>query len=72
VNIGYFVFEPAIFDFLTETSVLEEDALTAVAKSGGLNAFVHEGFWQPMDTYRESQIFDELWRSGKPPWKTWA
>jgi glucose-1-phosphate cytidylyltransferase len=71
VNIGYFLFEPQIFDFLTENSVLEEDPLTSVAQAKSLNAFVHEGFWQPMDTYRESLVFNELWNSGKPPWKTW-
>jgi glucose-1-phosphate cytidylyltransferase len=72
VNIGYFVFDSGIFGFLNDHSVLEEDALTSVAAAKSLNAFVHKGFWQPMDTYRESLIFNELWNSGKAPWKIWS
>lgn len=71
VNIGYFVFESAVFDFLTDESVLEAGPLDGIASEGGLAAFRHSGFWQPMDTYRELKVLNELWDSGSPPWKNW-
>jgi glucose-1-phosphate cytidylyltransferase len=42
-----------------------------LASDGELNAFRHDGFWQPMDTYREAQQLNELWNSGDAPWKSW-
>lgn len=71
VNIGFFVLEHEIFEFLDWDSALEEDALTSAAAGGNLSAFVHDGFWQPMDTYKEAQRFNELWDQAIPPWKTW-
>ncbi len=71
VSIGYFVFEPAVLDYLTEDCGLEEDGLTRLAADSQLSAFRHEGFWQPMDTYREYQILHGLWDSGEAPWRTW-
>ncbi len=71
VSIGYFIFEPDVLDVLDENGGLEEDCLTQLAASGQLNAFRHEGFWQPMDTYREYLMLSELWDSGHAPWKTW-
>jgi glucose-1-phosphate cytidylyltransferase len=71
INIGFFIFEPEIFDFLTDDSVLEREPLESLAKIGELVAFKHEGFWQPMDTYRESQALNELWDGGLAPWKNW-
>jgi Nucleoside-diphosphate-sugar pyrophosphorylase involved in lipopolysaccharide biosynthesis/translation initiation factor 2B, gamma/epsilon subunits (eIF-2Bgamma/eIF-2Bepsilon) len=50
---------------------LEEEGLTRLAADGQLSAYRHEGFWQPMDTYREFKILEELWDSGAAPWKTW-
>jgi glucose-1-phosphate cytidylyltransferase len=72
INIGYFVFEPAIFGLLGDNSVLEEQPLHDLAKDGEIAAFKHSGFWQPMDTFRESQILNDLWATGNAPWKTWA
>jgi glucose-1-phosphate cytidylyltransferase len=72
INIGYFVFQPAIFDFLNYESVLEEAPLIELAAAGQLSSFKHEGFWQPMDTLRESQMLNDLWDSGKAPWKIWS
>lgn len=73
INGGFFVFEPAIFDLLSDDStVLEKRPLETLARSGELMAFHHEGFWQPMDTLREKQILDELWASDNPPWRTWV
>lgn len=71
INIGYFIFEPGVFDYLGENSVLEEEPLHNLATDGQISAFRHSGFWQPMDTYRESLLLNELWDSGNAPWKTW-
>jgi glucose-1-phosphate cytidylyltransferase len=50
---------------------LEQEPLSKLASDGELNAFRHDGFWQPMDTYREAQQLNELWNSGNAPWKSW-
>jgi len=71
VSIGYFVFEPGVLDYLTQDCGLEEDGLTRLAADAQLSAYRHEGFWQPMDTYREYQILQGLWESGEAPWRTW-
>lgn len=71
VSIGYFIFEPGVLEYLTDDCGLEEDGLSRLAGDGQLTAFRHEGFWQPMDTYREYTILQELWNSGNPPWRTW-
>lgn len=72
VNAGFFVFEPGVFDYLDEDSILEEEPLAALAADGQLRAFQHEGFWQPMDTYRESVMLNTLWESDQAPWKVWS
>ena len=71
INIGYFIFEPEIFDYLDVDSVLEEEPLRALARDGQIAAYPHRGFWQPMDTYRETLLLNDLWESGTAPWKTW-
>jgi len=72
INGGFFVFEPAIFDYLEgDETNLEADALPRVAEDGQLAAFRHDGFWQPMDTLREKQLLESLWQSGQRPWKVW-
>ena len=71
INGGFFVFEPQIFDYLDDNSILEQEPLRRLAEKGQLMAFHHEGFWQPMDTYRELTILNELWKSGSAPWKVW-
>jgi glucose-1-phosphate cytidylyltransferase len=72
VNIGYFIFNNQVFDRLEENSVLEEEPLRSLALDGELGAFCHTGFWQPMDTQREYQMLNDIWKQGKAPWKTWA
>ena len=67
----YFIFEPAIFNELEENSVLEEEPLHNLAEKGEIAAFKHRGFWQPMDTYREAIMLNELWDTGTAPWKVW-
>jgi glucose-1-phosphate cytidylyltransferase len=71
VNGGFFVFNPEIFNYLDSECVLEKAPLEKLAKDGELKSFRHEGFWQPMDTYRESQDLNLLWDTGKAPWKIW-
>lgn len=71
INIGYFIFEPAVFDYLEDNSVLEEEPLHRLASDGQIAAYPHTGFWQPMDTYRETLILNQLWDSGNAPWKNW-
>ena len=71
VSIGYFVFESEVLDYLGEDGGLEEDGLTRLAADGKLAAYQHEGFWQPMDTYREYTALQALWDSGEAPWKRW-
>jgi glucose-1-phosphate cytidylyltransferase len=71
VNAGFFVFEPGVFDYLDEDCVLEQEPLAKLASDGELHAYRHEGFWQPMDTYREFQMLNDLWADGAAPWSVW-
>jgi glucose-1-phosphate cytidylyltransferase len=74
INGGFFVFEREFFHkYLAddEELVLERAPLQRLARDGELMVFVHEGFWQPMDTYRELTLLDELWKTGRAPWKVW-
>ena len=73
INIGYFVFEPRVFDYIadSEDTVLEQEPLRRLAEDGELAAYRHQGFWQPMDTYREALMLNELWESGQAPWRNW-
>lgn len=72
INIGYFIFESKIFDYLEDNSVLEEEPLRRLADDGQIAAYPHRGFWQPMDTYRETLMLNELWDRGEAPWKSWG
>ena len=71
INGGFFVFEPGMFDYLTEqdSMPLEKAPLTDIARAGELMAFKHEGFWHPMDTVRDKEILEEMWAEGEAPWK---
>lgn len=72
INGGFFVFEPEVLDLMTDdATILERKPLETLASRGELVAFKHEGFWQPMDTLREKQLLEQLWESGKAPWKVW-
>ena len=72
VNIGYMVCQPQVFDYIEgDSTVLEKKPLENLAKDGQLVAYKHTGFWQCMDTQREKQKLEELWASGKAPWKVW-
>ncbi|MBR1980091.1 glucose-1-phosphate cytidylyltransferase [Candidatus Proelusimicrobium excrementi] len=74
INAGFFVLEPEIFKYLPEgdlSCVWEREPLEKLAKDGQLQAFKHEGFWKPMDALRDKNQLEELWASGKAPWKVW-
>jgi len=72
VNGGFFIFEPAIFDYLKDDAmVLEREPLESLARAGQLNAYKHEGFWYAMDTLRDKNYLEESWATGKAPWKVW-
>jgi glucose-1-phosphate cytidylyltransferase len=72
INGGFFVLSPkAIERIENDSTIWEREPLDGLAKDGELIAFKHEGFWQPMDTLREKNRLNELWDSGKAPWKVW-
>lgn len=72
INIGYMVFEPEIFKYIEgDSTVLEQEPIKRLASLGELMSFTHKGYWQCMDTLREKQKIEELWSSGKAPWKLW-
>lgn len=72
INGGFFVFEPAIFDYIKgDETVMEADVLEQLASEGQLAAYLHEGFWQCMDTLRDKRYLESLWQSGGAPWKLW-
>ena len=72
INGGFFVLSPKVIDLIPgDDCIWEREPLEALAKAGELTAFEHDGFWQPMDTLRDKVHLEELWRSGKAPWKKW-
>ena len=72
INGGFFVFEPRVFEYLTESSVLEREPLEGLAEDGQLHAFRHTGFWKCMDTLKDAVALNDLWGDGdRAPWKTW-
>lgn len=72
INAGYMVLNADVFDYLSnDTCVLEKDVLAKLADNGQLMSYVHRGFWQCMDNAREKRQLENLWESGKAPWKTW-
>ncbi|TCL75618.1 glucose-1-phosphate cytidylyltransferase [Rhizobium sp. BK251] len=73
VNGGFFILDPSVVDLIEDdATVWETGPLQALAEQGELAAFIHDGFWQPMDTLRERILLDDMWRTEKAPWKIWA
>jgi glucose-1-phosphate cytidylyltransferase len=70
VNGGFFVFERGVFDYLCDDHVLEQQTLEGLTRDGQLVAYRHDGFWQPVDTYRELNLLNGLWAKGAP-WRCW-
>lgn len=72
INGGYFVLDPRVIDYIDgDETVWEREPLEQLAQSGNLSAYLHRGFWQPVDTLRDKNHLEELWASGDPPWKVW-
>lgn len=72
INAGFMVVEPRIFEFINgDETVFERDPLERVAELGELTAYKHNGFWQCMDTIRDKQKLESLWKSDNAPWKVW-
>lgn len=72
INAGFFVLEPDVFDYIADDySVWEEAPMQHLANDGMLSAYKYNGFWQAMDTLRDKNYLEELWHSGKAPWKVW-
>jgi glucose-1-phosphate cytidylyltransferase len=69
---GYFVLNKKIGEYIEgDSTVLEKGPLETVAREGQLKAFLHDGFWQCMDTYREQELLSKMWATGNAPWKVW-
>lgn len=72
INGGFMVFEPSVRDLIaSDDTILERDPLETLSREGQLNAFRHDGFWQPMDTLRDITFMRDLWDRGEAPWKRW-
>lgn len=72
INGGFFVLSPKCIDLIvSDQSSWEGEPLSRLAADGELMAFEHSGFWQPMDTLREKNLIEDLWASGRAPWKVW-
>jgi len=72
INGGFFVLSPKVIDLIEgDHTTWEREPLEHLAEQGQLAAYPHDGFWQPMDTLRDKVLLEELWNSGKAPWKVW-
>mgnify|MGYP001468780930 CR=1 FL=1 len=72
VNGGFFVVQPEVLNLIKDSlETWESDILPSIAKSGDLGFFKHYGFWQCMDTLRDKNTLENLWKDGKAPWKLW-
>jgi glucose-1-phosphate cytidylyltransferase len=72
VNGGFFVFQPEVFDYLDEDSVLEREPLERLAQDRQIMAYRHSGFWLCMDTYKDAVALDNLWNARQAQWKLWG
>ncbi len=72
INGGFFVLSPRVLDYIEgDQTIWERDPLERLAREDHLRAWLHHGFWQPMDTLRDKQHLEELWASGQAAWKSW-
>ncbi|MBK6004593.1 glucose-1-phosphate cytidylyltransferase [Ramlibacter ginsenosidimutans] len=72
INGGFFVLSPKVLDLIEDDSTIwERGPMEKLARDGQLSAYLHDGFWQPMDTLRDKTYLEELWQAGKAPWKVW-
>ena len=72
INGGFFVLSPKVIDLIEgDGTFWEREPMEKLATDGQFEAFFHHGFWQPMDTLRDKNLLEELWASGRAPWKMW-
>ena len=72
INGGFFVMEPQVLDYIADDmTILEKEPLEGLARDGQLVSYKHSGFWQPMDTLRDKNQLEEIWKSDSAPWKVW-
>jgi len=72
INAGFFVCESRVFDYIKDDStIFEQEPLQNLAKDGEIYTYKHKGFWRPMDTLRDKNILQNLWDTGKAPWRVW-
>jgi glucose-1-phosphate cytidylyltransferase len=72
INGGFFVLSPKAIDYIDgDTMVWEREPMERLARENQMSAYLHRGFWQPMDTLRDKNYLEELWATGKAPWKIW-
>ena len=73
INGGFFVLSPKVIDHIAgDATVWEREPMESLAHAGQMTAYLHDGFWQPMDTLRDKMLLEELWATGRAPWKVWA
>ncbi|WP_341958983.1 glucose-1-phosphate cytidylyltransferase [Pseudomonas sp. RC10] len=73
INGGFFVLSPKVIPYIEhDMTPWEAEPLTRLASGGELKAFVHHGFWHPMDTLRDKNYLEDLWQRGEAPWRSWA
>ena len=72
INGGFFVLSPKVIDLIKDdTTFWEHEPMETLAQNGQMNAFNHDGFWQPMDTLRDKNHLEDLWSNAKAPWRVW-
>jgi len=72
INGGFFILSPKVIDYIEGDQALwEREPMEKLAREGNLSAYIHAGFWHPMDTLRDKNYLEKLWTSGKAPWKIW-
>ncbi len=72
INGGFFVLEPGIMDYIeSDSTIWEREPLEKLAQDGELAAYRHQGFWHPMDTLRDKNTLEEMWKKNEAPWKVW-
>jgi glucose-1-phosphate cytidylyltransferase len=72
INGGFFILQPEVIRYIdNDATSWEVEPMNALAARDQMRAFEHRGFWQPMDTLREKNLLEDLWQSGKAPWKLW-
>jgi glucose-1-phosphate cytidylyltransferase len=72
INGGFFLLSPKVAELIAgDDTIFEREPLEQLAARNELRAYVHEGFWQPMDTMRDKALLEEAWASGHPPWRVW-